>query len=432
MNKIMKIVVASAASMTVLLSAVTANICMTAQAYTVLETPIVSEETTFEADNFTYSILDESHVSVTGITLSASEIEVPQNIVYNDTEYTVTEIGERAFERKGIRIIKLPSTITAIGNLAFYYSSIQEIEIPDSVVTIGNGAFSYCDNLNTLTIPEGVTAIGERAFSMSHKLESVTLPATLKTIGKDAFYMCSALKAITYASSEESWNTISIDAGISENVTVICDADNSKTYNTSELVFGQKLSAGDILHYDDVNGVGSLANIVNENGSFDIAFINEKDYVLPWNAELVGIDGLTIYLAPENENIKYVDVRTLNVGDIIESGTHLLCYDYVTNSRVSPVFLPSYYEKYVGEGTIKLKAIDHEAKRVTLEAVMETVISGDTNGDGEVNVADAVILQKYLSCAECELLSSSSADLNHDDTVNAFDMVLLRRQLLAE
>ena len=47
----------------------------------------------------------------------------------------------------------------------------------------------------------------------------------------------------------------------------------------------------------------------------------------------------------------------------------MLCYDYVTNGWVYPVFLPQYYSKHIGDGEIRVKAIDHEKKRITLESV---------------------------------------------------------------
>ncbi len=115
------------------------------------------------------------------------------------------------------------------------------------------------------------------------------------------------------------------------------NATESQVYDTSTLTLGTKLSQGDTLHYDKQN-VGSVANIVNAKGDYDLAFISEEDYVLPFDAEVVGITALTIYLAPAVDGIAYTDVRTLSDGDTIDRNTNLLCYDYVINNRVLPVF----------------------------------------------------------------------------------------------
>lgn len=50
----------------------------------------------------------------------------------------------------------------------------------------------------------------------------------------------------------------------------------------------------DILHYDNKNK-GSSANVVNTKGSYDLVFINEKDYILPFDAEYVGDWGTCMY-----------------------------------------------------------------------------------------------------------------------------------------
>ena len=155
-------------------------------------------------------------------------------------------------------------------------------------------------------------------------------------------------------------------------ITVSKNTKKSEYIGTSELKLGDKLHEYDTLHYDDKN-IGSCANIVNSKGSYDVAFISEKDYTLPFDAEVVGFDGLTVYLAPDIDGVTYLDARTLKVGDTIDRRAVLLCYDYHTNKRVLPVFLPEYYDKYIGSGEITVKDIDHEKKTITLESQQESL-----------------------------------------------------------
>lgn len=132
----------------------------------------------------------------------------------------------------------------------------------------------------------------------------------------------------------------------SQNVSVTeenSDDAEGVVYNTSELTLGQKLNAEDILHYDDKN-IGMTANIVNSNCGYDVTHLLGEDFVLPFNAEVVGIDSLVIYIAPELDGVKYLDGRTLEAGDVIDSSVYLLCYDYVINGRVLPVFYPNTME----------------------------------------------------------------------------------------
>ncbi|MDO5560514.1 MAG: dockerin type I domain-containing protein [Oscillospiraceae bacterium] len=158
------------------------------------------------------------------------------------------------------------------------------------------------------------------------------------------------------------------NTGMNIAISVSKDIEESVVYNTSELSLGAKLKKYDTVHYVG-NGAGSYANVVNTKGGYDLVFINEKDYVLPFDAELVGIDGLAFYIAPQLDGITYEDARTLEAGDLVDRNKHLLCYDYHINNRVLPVFLPEYYEKYIGDDIIRVKAIDHEKKTITLESV---------------------------------------------------------------
>lgn len=248
------------------------------------------------------------------------------------------------------------------------------VSAPLACAEIPAHALSIIAYVKEVTVDKDVIAIGE---SVQLKLEWST----------------GAQQQIYYTSDDESVATVDANGvvtGLSDGVAVITishsnigtdktititvssDVTESIHYNSSELTLGAKLHKYDTIHYDKKN-IGGYAYVINTKGGYDSAYISEEDYVLPFDAELVGIDGSSFYLAPDLEELTYLDGRTLNVGDTIDKTTHLLCYDYVINQRVLPVFLPSYYEKYIGEGDIRVKAIDHEKKTITLEAVEETI-----------------------------------------------------------
>ena len=65
------------------------------------------------------------------------DIVIPETITRGTTTYTVTAIGDYAFEKTSVNSVQLPNTIVSIGKNAFYdCSNITEIALPSSVSII--------------------------------------------------------------------------------------------------------------------------------------------------------------------------------------------------------------------------------------------------------------------------------------------------------
>ena len=113
----------------------------------------------------------------------SGDITIPSSVSYGGATYTVTSIGDNAFE---------------------YCSGLTSVTIPNSVTSIGNYAFYSCTGLTSVTIPSSVTSIENGAFSLCSGLTSVTIGTSVTSIGSSVFYDCTGLTSI----SVESGNTV--------------------------------------------------------------------------------------------------------------------------------------------------------------------------------------------------------------------------------
>ena len=93
----------------------------------------------------------------------------------------------------------IPETVTEIKVNAFYNTTcLTSLTISNSVTSIGSAAFFNCSGLSgSLTIPNSITLIDISAFSNCTGLVSLTIGNSVTSINSDAFNNCSAISLIT-------------------------------------------------------------------------------------------------------------------------------------------------------------------------------------------------------------------------------------------
>lgn len=158
------------------------------------------------------------------------DIKIPGAVTYNDEEYTVTGIGDYAFnvcdqltsvtipasvehigelafsDTKALGIVEFESgsQLERIGNYAFFKTALPSIELPASLKVIGSNAFNS-EQLTQVTFPDNseLDSIQESAFFGS-AITSFTVPASVRYIGGMAFHSTTKLKEFTFADIEHS------------------------------------------------------------------------------------------------------------------------------------------------------------------------------------------------------------------------------------
>jgi len=267
----------------------------------------------------------------------------------------------------------IPDSVTSIGDYTFYScSSLESITIPDSITTIGEEAFYYCIGLTSITIPDSVTEIGDYAFSACFGLTRVTIGNSVKSIGNWAFFNCSRLTSITIPSS----------------VTSIGNGTFYWCYElTSANINNGVISIGDMAFY----GSG-LTDITIPNSVISIG-----------EAAFLDCDALTKII---------IGNGTTSIGYYAFSGCHVL----------KDVFYSGTEEEWgnisIDEGNNYLTNANIHYNYTENEAV-----EGDTNGDGEVNVLDAISMRNGLLGKEAE---SEMSDMNGDSVFDIYDLLILK------
>jgi hypothetical protein len=145
-------------------------------AYYIVDTPYiltvfyVAPPTTTTINGIIYIAVDLSNVNVSGFTedISANSI-VESSVTINETTYTVSLIGDNAFEScYALNSIILPNTIISIGTSAFQScSGLSSITLPSVITSIGNEAFANCSNLIEVVIeePSNIITVNTNSFT---------------------------------------------------------------------------------------------------------------------------------------------------------------------------------------------------------------------------------------------------------------------------
>ncbi|MBR5749610.1 MAG: leucine-rich repeat domain-containing protein [Prevotella sp.] len=135
-------------------------------------------------------------------------VDIPATVEHNGQEYTVTAIGDRAFDRESEHLssVAIPASVKSIGKYAFRScENLISVSFADNsqLENIGVGAFQDCSSLAAITIPASVTTIGMHAFDHCSSLSTVSFAdnAQLEVIDSNLFKSCTSLETITLPAS---------------------------------------------------------------------------------------------------------------------------------------------------------------------------------------------------------------------------------------
>lgn len=344
----------------------------------------------------------------------------------------VTKIEQKTFsECVSLKNIIFEGNVTEIAKYAFSgCSELENIALPDSVEFIDYGAFTDCTSLKTIDLGKSLKEIERYAFNNCVSLTDLVLPDSLETINRYAFYDCNNLKKLSFGKNlhyidEYVWS-------LCPNLEAI-NIDSENPYNTSVdgVVFDKEMTK--LICYpagkkDIPYIVPDTVNIIS-SGAFQDA-VNLKLIKLPDGLQIIngksfiGCTALSNINIPESvdiieyeaflgcENLKELTIPK----SVSKIKSHIFGFDMdknpYNNVRIN-CYAGSEAQKYAREYEVEF---------------LTPGMKGDVNIDGKTDIADAVILKKYL--VNQKITTDIDTDVNGDGKTNCFDMILIKRMLL--
>ena len=321
--------------------------------------------------------------------------------------YAVTSIGERAFYgREQMTSVTIPASIKSIDDEAFSScwgydgTGLAHVYFEEGSLleSIGSCAFETCAMLETINIPSCVSSIGEYAFVNCETLSStINIPAGIGKIEMGAFKYCSELTDVTIPSSVtsilgaafsgcEKLSAIEIPIGVKD---------------IGQEAFSDCISLTEIVIPEGVEHIGSEAfrnceNLRSVSIPSTIKMSLDNDTPMCYETGPNAFDGCSNLM----EITSYIKNPQTGPNDSFtaeqkESATLIVPYGSIAS-----------YKEYWGFKNIK-----------------GSVIPGDANGDGKVNMTDVNVVKDYIITGKTEGFYFNNADANGDNVVNAADIV---------
>ncbi len=367
--------------------------------------------------------------------------------------------------------VVIPDLVTEIGESAFYNRSrLHSLAIPDSVTSIDHSPFSvYCPDIiystNPLTKDLGVPCI-EYKMPPSVSKPALDLSADIWQFGNDR-----SVFGESYAMTEAARSQLSLNIK-----KMYQDFDEAWGGSCYGMVLTVLLAKSGLLPPSGLQaGAASLHDITPDEDI--LSLINYYQYLqytepaiaverhsglagdeffdkvidLAWQAESNGIPFLLTFDTPngghtcagcgiesghwEWDGSSY-DRRIIVWDPNFPESYNDKCCIYFRNSDYD-YCIPMYDVRYSivsYSSTGKIKAASDALDILSTPAYpikKSSFEHGDVNGDGYFNLADLVLLQKWLLVRpDTQLVNRKAADICEDNMIDGFDLCMMRQELL--
>lgn len=373
--------------------------------------PLIASADAIEIKGIYYNLVakaKEAEVTSMPSDYYTDDVNIPDKITFEGTEYKVTGIGKFAFTHcAGLKSVSIPNSVTNIDSYAFdLCTDLKSIKIPNSVTSIGNYAFNGCSSLTSVTISSSVTSIEWGTFKGCTGLAAIAIPKSVTNIGVFAFADCSSLKSLTIPNSVtkigqgafngcSKLNSITIPSSVTSiGSTAFGKCDELKdVYCNAEVL--SSISSGDEALYTYPNAFESsypeyitlhVPVAVIENYKSIEPWSNFKDVVAINEGEIAEMPKCTkptitlkdgkLYFDCDTEDAEFISEIT-----VCDAKKHYDCEITIGNIYTVTV--------------IATKPGYTDSDKATLDFTASGKL-GDLTGDGMVNVADHVKLSEII------------------------------------
>lgn len=376
----------------------------------------------------------------------SNHVTIPETVTYNGLTYTVTEIGQHAFENCTLMTsITIPNTVIAIGNEAFYKcSGLKNITIPNSVTSIGGGAFYDCDGLSSLLIPNSLLSISNDTFADCSNLSNVVIGNSVTYINSYAFVGC-PLTYITCLGEtppnvSTNYNVFSSYA----NTTLYVPAVSIEAYQTATVWKNFKIITDfkpNYLSLDDVSTMHGDTIVV------PVMMENENE-ITAFQTDIYLVDGFEVLKEENDEYLVELSDRKGRDHVIMASETPDGAIRVASYSPTLKTYKNNEGELFYitvkvpenGNGVYpfilkntRLTTVDEDevlSPDAFCNIAVAPFIKGDANESGEVTITDVVVTAKYILFQNPEPFNLEAADMNGDGKITITDVVKIANLVL--
>ena len=337
---------------------------------------------------------------------------IPETVIFNSTVYLVTSIRAYAFFGcSGLTSVTIPNSVTEIGGYAFYNcSSLTSVTIPNSVTSIGDCAFGGCS---------GLTFVVCKVISSDVRTEDLVRPTEPVTPVKPRSAISGHLYPFNPAHNTD------LDPPTLDNF------DETTDVTVDNLYYEEECKDLWLEYYQKVWPNNSRQSVSRKNAKWSELVVN------PYIIRSDGKDGYeAITLIQYTEEWNYYQSALDQMYDEYSRAVEI--YETYINYESVPIPITgndvfsginlNNVTLYVYEFVIDAYKVTAPWKDFgTILAIKDdpTYITGDANGNGEVEIGDVTSVLTLMATPEATGYNNQAADANGNGEIEIGDVTTI-------